>query len=424
MSSPLERRKRSSTVTGSAVSHHLLSTVPETGPRARALRLSLCSAFTRHVGFRHDAQMTKNRVGIIGAGQLGRMLALAGYPLGIECTFLDRDPASPGAQVAKIFTAELDDAAALARLSSSVDVVTLDIENVPVAALESLARRVAVLPPPAAVGVAQDRLTEKQLFQSLDIPTAPFVTVHDRADLRRAAEVLGWPVVLKARRLGYDGRGQRIADSMSALVSGWDALGNVPAIAEGWIEYERELSLIGVRGAGQAEVFYPLAENVHRDGILMTTVAPYEELELQQQAQRWLLAMMQHLDYRGALAVEFFQTQSGLVANEMAPRVHNSGHWTIEGAVTSQFENHLRAVLGWPLGDPSPLGHAAMLNLLGELPAPEIVLGVPGAHLHTYGKTARAARKVGHCTLVDRDRARLLARLEALQDAVQQRRAP
>ena len=189
----------------------------------------------------------------------------------------------------------------------------------------------------------------------------------------------------------------------------------MPAIAEAWIKFDREVSLIGVQGAKGERVFYPLAENVHREGMLASTVAPYDDPALQRTAEGWLTAIMTQLGYRGVLTVEFFHTPDGLVANEMAPRVHNSGHWTIEGAETSQFENHLRAVLGWPLGDARPRGHAAMLNLIGRLPDRNAVLTIPGAHLHDYGKAPRPGRKIGHCTLVDGDRGRLLERLETLR---------
>jgi 5-(carboxyamino)imidazole ribonucleotide synthase len=361
--------------------------------------------------------MTRPRVGIIGAGQLGRMLALAGYPLGIDCTLLDTDDDSPGAQVASFVAGRLGDPAALARLADKVDVVTLEIENVAVAALESLDGRIEVFPPPAAVEAAQDRLAEKTLFRSLGIPTAEFVTI-DSAEDAAAAEKLGWPAILKTRRLGYDGRGQRVVDSTAALAAAWQELGGVPSIAEAFVEFEREVSLIAVQGARNERVFYPLAENVHRNGILASTIAPYDDPALQRQAESWLAAIMTKLSYRGVLTVEFFHTKGGLVANEMAPRVHNSGHWTIEGAVTSQFENHLRAVLGWPLGDPSARGHAAMLNLLGSLPPRDSVLRVAGAHLHDYGKSSRPGRKVGHCTIVDAQRAKLLERLEPLRELV------
>jgi 5-(carboxyamino)imidazole ribonucleotide synthase len=348
------------------------------------------------------------------------MLALAGYPLGIDCRVLDRTADAPGAQVAAAVLGELDDANALAELAAAVDVVTLEIENVAVAPLEGLAKRIEVYPPPRAVAAAQDRLAEKTLFRSLGIPTAEFVAIDAAADAIEA-EALGWPVVLKTRRMGYDGRGQRVVRSVAELAAAWHELGGVPSIAEAWVPFEREVSLIGVQGARGERVFYPLAENVHRDGVLATTVAPYTDAALQRRGETWLTAIMTALDYRGVLTVEFFHTTAGLLANEMAPRVHNSGHWTIEGAETSQFENHLRAVLGWALGDPSPRGHAAMLNLLGELPPRDVVLAIPGAHLHDYGKEPRPGRKVGHCTLVDTDRERLLTRLEALRGAVSRR---
>lgn len=358
--------------------------------------------------------MTIAKVGVIGAGQLGRMLALAGHPLGIQCLFLDRDAESPVTGVGGMLPAELDDERELLRLAAAVDVVTIDIENVPVASLETLARRTPLYPPPAVIGVAQDRLTEKQLFESLDIPTAPYLPVATAGDLGRAA-ALGWPLVLKTRRMGYDGRGQRVARDAAELNAAWQALGEVPAIAESWIEFERELSLLAVYGADGQQRYYPLAENVHRDGQLHSTVAPYDDSALQRQAGQWLAAIGRRFEYRGVLAVEFFLADGRLIANEMAPRVHNSGHWTIEGAETSQFENHLRAVLGWPLGDTTARGHAAMVNLIGRLPPTEQLLALPGVHLHNYGKEARAARKLGHCTIVDASRDKVLERLAELE---------
>jgi 5-(carboxyamino)imidazole ribonucleotide synthase len=362
--------------------------------------------------------MNRKRVGIVGAGQLGRMLALAGYPLGIDCRVLDRNADAPGAQVADAVLGNLDDLDALGKLAASVDVLTLEIENVDVTALESVRHRVAVYPPPHAIAASQDRLAEKTLFRSLRIPTAEFAAIGSDRDLAAASQTLGWPIVLKTRRMGYDGRGQRIVHSAADLEAAWAELGRVPSIAEAWVQYEREVSLIAVQGADRQRAYYPLAENVHRDGILQTSVAPYLDTELQAQAEKWLGAIMGELDYRGVLTVEFFHTKGGLVANEMAPRVHNSGHWTIEGAETSQFENHLRAVLGWPLGDTRARGHSAMLNLIGSLPSAEVVLAVPGAHFHDYGKDPRPGRKVGHCTLVDADRGRLSERFRALRQAV------
>lgn len=363
--------------------------------------------------------MTAARVGIIGAGQLGRMMALAGYPIGIRCLFVDTDANAPGGQVAPIRPAALDDLDALEVLARDVDVLTFDIENVSIEALERLNSITPVYPPPASVAVAQDRLAEKNLFASLSIPTAPFVPIDAPQDLECVGERLGWPVVLKARRLGYDGRGQRIVRAAEDLAPAWESLGRVAAIAEGWIGFERELSLVAVRGAGGAQTFYPLTENVHADGILISSLAPYEHGELQATAESWLGQIMRRFDYRGVLTVEFFQTREGLIANEMAPRVHNSGHWTIEGAETSQFENHLRAVLGWPLGSVALRGHTAMLNLLGRMPPALRLLAIPGAHLHDYGKEPRPARKLGHCTILDRDRNRLLGRFADLKRAAE-----
>jgi 5-(carboxyamino)imidazole ribonucleotide synthase len=347
------------------------------------------------------------------------MLALAGYPLGIECRFIGDGPASPAGQIAPIRTAALDDAAALAAIASEVDVLTFEIENVSIPVLTTVAERVAVYPPPPIVAIAQDRLAEKHLFESLSIPTAKFVAIDKLSDLERIGDSLGWPVVLKARRLGYDGRGQRIVTSVAELLAGWDELGRVPAIVEGWVDFERELSLIAVRGADNAQVFYPLTENVHRDGILVSSIAPYGDSRLQRMAEQWLREIMTKFEYRGVLTVEFFSTSAGLVANEIAPRVHNSGHWTIEGAETSQFENHLRAVLGWPLGATNARGHVAMLNFLGRIPDRADILAVAGAHLHDYGKEFRRGRKVGHCTLLDSARDRLLARLGLLRAAIE-----
>jgi 5-(carboxyamino)imidazole ribonucleotide synthase len=360
--------------------------------------------------------MDRPRVGIVGAGQLGRMMALAAYPLGIECRFVDSDLDSPGGQVASIRTAALDDAAAIEALARECDVLTFDIENVSVEILAAVASICPVRPEPEIVAAAQDRLTEKQLFQSLGIPVAPFFVIDDGDSLQKAAATLGVPLVLKLRRLGYDGRGQRIVQSPAELEAAWESLGRGPAIAEGWVTFERELSLIAVRGRGGECRFYSLSENAHDGGILISARAPYPDATLQAQAEDWLRRLMQQFDYRGALTVEFFATGNGLVANEMAPRVHNSGHWTIEGAETSQFENHIRAILDLPLGSTSMRGHAAMLNLLGEMPPREGLLAVEGVHLHDYGKAPRPLRKLGHCTITDSDRARLDVRFEALRE--------
>ena len=372
--------------------------------------------------------MNTPRVGIVGAGQLGRMMALAGYPLGIECRFLDTRADSPGGQIAPIRVAELDNQAELDALAREVDVLTFDIENVSVAALEALTTIVTVRPAPAIVAKGQEefgkaarnwqRIAEKQLFESLGIPSAPYLRIDGPDDLAQAGATLGWPLVLKARRLGYDGRGQRIARSPDELLPAWTELGTNGAIAEAWIDFEREVSLIGVRGSASETRFYPLSENRHRDGMLESSVAPCVDETLEHQAREWMAAMMEQHDYRGVLTIEFFVTAGGLMANEIAPRVHNSGHWTIEGAETSQFENHLRGILGLPLGDTHPRGTAVMRNLIGRMPAREKLLAIEGLHLHDYRKEPRPGRKIGHCTLLAPDRETALERLRELESAL------
>ncbi|NIW25045.1 MAG: 5-(carboxyamino)imidazole ribonucleotide synthase [Gammaproteobacteria bacterium] len=355
------------------------------------------------------------RVGIVGAGQLGRMLALAGYRLGIRSVFLDPDADSSGGQVGPVLVGAIDDAARMRELAAQVDVVTFDIENVPVEALEAAGSMTAICPPPPALAVAQDRFNEKQLFEAIGVATAPYVAIAGSDDLATVGAQLGWPIILKARRLGYDGRGQRLVRTAQELESAWRDLGSVPAIAEAWIQFEREVSLIAVRGADGSTAFYPLGENVHDDGILDSTSAPYIDEKLQSEAEGYLDTILQRFDYRGVLTVEFFVVEGRLVANEIAPRVHNSGHWTIEGAETSQFENHLRAVLGLPLGSTKALGHAYMINLLGEIPDRKTLLSIPGLHLHDYGKSPRPLRKLGHCTLVDSDKSTVLESAAAVR---------
>jgi 5-(carboxyamino)imidazole ribonucleotide synthase len=362
--------------------------------------------------------MSPPRLGIIGAGQLGRMMALAAYPLGVQCRFLDSSELSPGGQIAPIRVAALDDEQALRALAEEVDVLTLEIENVPVEVLETLHEIVPVRPAPAVVAKAQDRLLEKQLFESLDIPTAAHVRIDGEDDLQRIEKELGWPVVLKTRRLGYDGRGQKVARSLDELRSAWQELGAAACIAEAWVDFQRELSLIGVRGQDDEMVFYPLSENRHQDGMLESSIAPYADEDFDRRAQSWMASMMRLHDYVGVLTIEFFHTTHGLVANEIAPRVHNSGHWTIEGTETSQFENHVRAVLGLPLGITRTRGTSAMRNLIGSVPPREKLLNIKGLHLHDYGKEPRRLRKVGHCTIVAADRATAIEQLEVLESVL------
>jgi 5-(carboxyamino)imidazole ribonucleotide synthase len=340
------------------------------------------------------------KVGIIGAGQLGRMLALAGYPLGLRFVFVDQSPDAPGGQVGQIITGAFDDADALGQLADCTDVITFDVENVPVEAVREIAERTRFLPPVAALESAQDRFVEKSLFGELGIPTPRFERVDDRAGLDGALAKIGLPAVLKTRRLGYDGRGQAFLRSAADVDAAWDRFGDRPLILEAFVPFEREVSIIGVRSVSGETRCYPLSENVHEDGILRYSRSPLADPGLQEAAEAHIGVMMDHLGYAGVLTIEFFVHENRLLANEMAPRVHNSGHWTIEGAVTSQFENHIRAILDLPLGETASRGHAGMVNFLGELPPLPAVLEIPGAHFHGYGKTPRPQRKLGHCTVV------------------------
>jgi 5-(carboxyamino)imidazole ribonucleotide synthase len=304
------------------------------------------------------------------------MLALAGIPLGLSFRFLDPSPDAPAAEVGELLVGEFDDPDLLDRLADGAAAVTYEFENVPVAA----AARVGAVPAAAALEASQDRLVEKQLFRRLGIPTPKF---DDEVD--------SFPAILKTRRLGYDGKGQR-------LVEAWQ--GSDPGhVLEERVPFDRELSLLAARGADGDTRFYPLVENVHEDGILRTSRAPAAAAP-QAEAEEYATKLLEGLGYVGVLALELFDVGGRLLANEFAPRVHNTGHWTIEGAATSQFENHLRAVLGLPLGS-TESRRSVMVNLIGSVPVSEDVLRVLGAHLHLYGKEPRPGRKLGHVTLVD-----------------------
>lgn len=349
-------------------------------------------------------------VGILGAGQLGRMLALAGYPLGLRFRFMDPAPDAAAGQLAEHITASYEDESVLRRFADGLDCVTYEFENVPVQAVRLLQHLVPVYPPPQALETAQDRLSEKSLFRKLGIPTVPFRPVASLAELQAGASVLGLPAVLKTRRLGYDGKGQVLLQNMDEIEPAWKRLKDSPLILEGFIPFQRELSILAVRGQDGEILFYPLVENKHRDGILRLSRAPAQQVGsvLQLRAESYARLLMEHLDYVGVLALEMFEVDGELLANEIAPRVHNSGHWTIEGAATSQFSNHLRAVLGWPLGSTAVPGQAVMVNLVGNLPDTAAVLQVASTHLHLYGKDPRPGRKLGHITVSTFDQAGLL----------------
>ena len=343
-------------------------------------------------------------VGILGGGQLARMMALAGAPLGLRFLVLDSVADACAGQFAPMVVGDYTDHAALAEFASRIDVATFDFENVPAESARWLTERVPVFPIPRALAVAQDRLAEKTLFRELDIPVPPFAAIASRADLDAAVAELGLPCILKTRRLGYDGKGQFRIKSAADIDGAWQALGaqaaSVGLILETFVPFQREISVVAVRGRDGEFRAWPLTENWHVDGVLSASLAPANvDADLNDTALTYARQLAEALDYVGVLALELFCHDGVLLANELAPRVHNSGHWTIEGSETSQFQNHLRAVLGIPLGSTRMIGHACMLNWIGEMPDAGAVLDEAAGHWHDYGKLPREGRKVGHATL-------------------------
>ncbi|GAB4116650.1 MAG: 5-(carboxyamino)imidazole ribonucleotide synthase [Roseiflexaceae bacterium] len=357
------------------------------------------------------------RIGVLGAGQLGRMLALAGAPLGLHCSFYDPAPASPASWYGQQQVGHYNDTEALEAWRVGLSCITYEFENVPVAAAELLNQRGLVYPPPLALSTAQDRLVEKQFFNQLGIATAPFVAVESLVDLEQAAQQLGLPAILKTRRMGYDGKGQYVLRSAADLAEAWAHLAGQDLILEGFVPFECELSILAARSRSGEVACYPLVQNWHREGILRRSVVPVATIPaaLQAQAESYARRALEALEYVGVLAIELFQVGDRLLVNEMAPRVHNSGHWSIEGAETSQFEQHLRAILGWPLGSVALRGPTAMINLIGRPPQIDQVLAVPGAHLHLYDKLSRSGRKIGHITICAANSDLLWQRIAAIE---------
>ena len=353
------------------------------------------------------------KIGILGAGQLGRMLGLAGYPLDLDFVFFDPASEACAAPLGEHIHADYGDEAALAEFCARIDLATFEFENVPDAAAQFVAARVPLYPGPRALSAGQDRLSEKALFVALGIPVPKHAAVDLRADLDRAAAITGLPAVLKTRRMGYDGKGQAVLRSPADFDAAWAAIGNQPLILEAFVPFEREVSCLLVRGRSGELAFYPLVENVHRAGILRTATPTVND-PLQAQGEAYAQRVAEHLDYVGVMAFEFFVANGQLIANEIAPRVHNSGHWSIEGAETSQFENHLRAIAGLPLGSTALRGASVMVNYIGLAPALEAASALVGVHTHLYGKTPKPQRKIGHATVTAPDRASLEGRLKAL----------
>ncbi len=362
-------------------------------------------------------------VGILGGGQLARMMALSGAPLGLRFRVLDNVADACAGQFAPMVVGDYTDEHALTEFASQVDVATFDFENVPAASAQWLAERVPVFPQPRALAVAQDRLAEKSLFRELDIPVPEFADIASREQLEAAVARLGTPCILKTRRLGYDGKGQFRIKSAADIDAAWDALGaqaaTVGLIVEGFVHFQRELSVVAVRGRDGEFRTWPLTENWHVDGVLSASLAPASvDAAMQATALEYARKLAEALGYVGVFALELFCHDGELLANELAPRVHNSGHWTIEGSETSQFQNHLRAVLGLPLGDTRMVGVACMLNWIGAMPDANAVLREAGGHWHDYGKSPREGRKVGHATLRADTTVELAAALQRVGDAL------
>jgi 5-(carboxyamino)imidazole ribonucleotide synthase len=341
-------------------------------------------------------------IGILGGGQLARMLALAGHPMGIRTLALDPAEDACSAPVTEHLCGAYDDQALLDRLAGASDVITYEFENVPIESLRYLSRTTPVYPPVEALEATQDRLDEKSLFRRIGIDTPDFAAVSSQQELEAAVERIGLPSVLKTRRMGYDGKGQLVLKTQQDIEGAWERLGGVPAILEAFVAFEREVSCLAVRGRDGKIAAWPLSENLHGDGILkLATSKPGDPV--MPLALGFVTRLLEHFDYVGVLAMEFFQVGERLLANEFAPRVHNSGHWTIEGAETSQFENHLRAVAGLATGSTEALEQAAMINCIGELPPLADIMTIQGAHVHDYAKEPKPGRKVGHITVRSND---------------------
>ncbi|MHA7878707.1 MAG: 5-(carboxyamino)imidazole ribonucleotide synthase [Saccharospirillum sp.] len=353
-------------------------------------------------------------IGVIGGGQLGRMMALAALPLGVRLVFLDPSEQACASATGTLVQGAYDDAAAVARLLTLSERVTFEFENVPPSTIAQIAEQQPAYPSAEALATARDRWAEKQLFRSLGIDLPPVAAVNSQDELEQAVADIGLPAVLKTRTLGYDGKGQAVLREAADVVGAYEALGRVPLVLEGFVDFDHEVSAIGVRSIDGDIRCYPLVHNEHRQGMLYRS-QPLAAHPLQAQAEAALTAVMAHLQYVGVLAFEFFVQGDRLLANEIAPRVHNSGHWTIEGSAVSQFENHIRAIAGLPLGETRQVLPVAMYNLIGRMPDQGAVLAIPGCHWHSYDKQPRPERKLGHITVTAASDAALHERCAQLE---------
>lgn len=356
--------------------------------------------------------MSVKRIGIIGSGQLGRMMALAGTHLNTEYVFFDEALESPSSNLGRTIQPSASDA--INEFLNSVDVITYESENTDAQLVEHLNKVKPVYPSAKSLLKSQHRLTEKSYFQTLGIQTADFLKVESKDDLLKATEKLGLPIILKTTREGYDGKGQAFIKTASDIDSAWNTLQGQELIAEAFVTFSRELSVIAVRNPSKEIEIYPLAENDHSNGILRVSRVPVQNLskEKQIQAETFITNLLEDLDHVGVLTLELFDTKDGLIANEMAPRVHNSGHWSIEGALSSQFENHIRAICDMPLGSPEMRQpFAGMINIIGKHGDQSTVMKLPEAFYHAYGKSERNNRKIGHINLIAQNK-------EALEDNI------
>lgn len=341
---------------------------------------------------------------ILGGGQLARMLSLSAHPLNIETICIDPKADACGGDVTKLIVSELNAIDDLMPQLEDVDAVTIETENIPLETAQAFSQLKPFYPSIEALAVTQDRIKEKIFVSELAIPTTGFASATSLEELQAACEKMQLPVVVKTTRFGYDGKGQAVIRDVSDVVAVWSQLNSDKLIVEEFVNFEREVSLISVRDKAGNIQFYPLVENVHEDGILRSSTAPFENKHLQVQAEQYARAIMDKLQYVGVMTIEFFQVGDQLLVNEMAPRVHNSGHWTIEGAQTSQFANHIRAIAGMPLGNTASAGYSYMYNCIGKMPSANDCSDVPGSYYHAYNKAERANRKVGHVTLVSKDK--------------------
>ena len=355
------------------------------------------------------------KIGVLGAGQLGRMLAIAGYPLNHQFGFSGNSNDEPAALLGRMFVG--DDS--VESLVDFADVITYESENTDVRIVNSISQKCIVYPSEKSLFITQHRGREKALFEQLSIPCASYQMVNSEQDLIDAVRIIGLPAILKTATEGYDGKGQFLMSDASQIKAAWASMHGVASILEGFVNFKRELSLIAVRDTNNNHKYYPLVENTHHNGILRLTVAPAQAIstEVQKTAERYMQTLLDEMNHIGVLTIELFETDNGLIVNEMAPRVHNSGHWSIEGANTSQFENHIRAITGQPLGDTTPTHpFSAMINIIGNMGNTDMVLDMPNAHLHLYDKAERTDRKLGHINITANSEQELNQSIQQLHD--------